>query len=147
MRTAGEARCADVITAPTYNNHDLPPNSSVCQELQLRASFQCTNIGAIHIPNMSLRRQAWDRRRHSISFGDTRPQFAETGAKAKRLCEPVCLLQRVTCVRQLTAETAVLPRFVLKFPACYGIRKFIAVFETARRLSLPRTTQTQFTPS
>jgi hypothetical protein len=153
VRTAGEARCADVITAQPCNNHGLPPNSSVYQELQLRASFQCTNIGAIHIPNMSLRRQALDRRRHNITFGDERPQFAETGTKTKWLCEAVCLLQRVTYVHQLTAEIAVLveqpvlPRFVLKFPACHGTGKFVKVFTTACHLSLPRTSQIQFTPS
>jgi len=68
---------------------------------------------------MSLR-QAWDRRRHTIGFGDMRPQFAENGTKA------VCLLQRVSYVHQSTAGTAVLlvqpllPHFVLKFPARYG---------------------------
>jgi hypothetical protein len=153
VRTAGEARCADVIAAQSCNNHDLPPNSSIYQEPQLRASFRCTHIGAIHIANMSLRRQAWDRRRHRISFGDMRPQFAETSTKAKRLGEATCLLQSATYVHQLTAgiavlvELPVLPPFVLKFSACYGIQKFITVFTTVRHLSLLRTTQNQFTPS
>lgn len=40
VRTAGEARCADVITVQTCNNHDLPPNSSIYQELQLHFSAQ-----------------------------------------------------------------------------------------------------------